>query len=455
MLLDFMEIPQSKSNMYMYIYSEIKNAVFGGIIKSGERLPSIRQASKELKVSRTTVENAYLRLCIEGIAESEPQRGYYICDIAHTFEKKKEVKEEKYIPEYDFSSQKIDPVSADTSLWCKNIRAALTDSRSLISYGDAQGEYELRAALSEYAFKARGVKAKPENIIIGAGVGTLLNILCGLTGTKIKAGIENSGFKQAEMIFSDYGIPCEILKSDSSGAKPQEIGEDINVLFLLPSSLSKISVSAITARRNAFSRWVNEGENRLIIEDDYNGELRYTARALGAFQGKTPEKTVYIGSFSKLLLPSVRIAYMVLPDFLALKFKERCKYHNQTCGKTEQTALCNYIKSGALEKHLRRLRKLYNSKSKIMLEEIKKRRDVFKSCTLFESSLTVEVETVLGEDSEKICKYALNKGVSVSPAKKRGCIRLSFAGIETENIVSGIERLYNILKNYVEITVGL
>ena len=91
---------------------------------------------------------------------------------------------------------------------------------------------------------------------------------------------------------------------------------------MIPSRLAKISITGLSSRRNAVADWVNAENGRLIIEDDYNGELRRSARAVCAFQSKCPEKTVYIGSFSKLLLPSVRIAYMALPASLAEKFTE-------------------------------------------------------------------------------------------------------------------------------------
>lgn len=451
MIIDFIKLDlKTDSCLYNTVYKSIKEAVNQGVIKKNERLPSIREAASQLEVSRTTIENAYAKLCIEGIAESRPQKGYYIIGKANTAEKSSAIitKDESGI-KYDFSSRRIDTGAADTENWKRLIRSVLRDSDVLTSYGTPQGEVQLRKALASYTYKARGVYAKPENIVIGAGIGPLLNILCGIMGRNITVGIENGSFKEAENIFSDYGIKTISLKSDSNGALTEELDKNkCDVLFLLPSALSKISITGISNRRNQFVKWANAQKNRYIIEDDYNGELRYTARTLPAFQAKLSDKCIYIGSFSKLLLPSVRIAYMVLPDSLAEIFKNKMKFYNQTCGKTEQLALTEYIIGGNLEKHLRRLRRLYYNKSVVLLKELKKHTDIFKEINLFETSLTVEVKTNLNAPSGDICQKCSQKGIRVMSCGKSGCIRLCFAGINQKDIAIAIKELSDIIRKY-------
>lgn len=450
MLLQFTDLTLAeKGELYHTLYTYIKNAVANGLIKKGEKLPSIREAAAQLNVSRTTVENAYMRLCIEGYVESLPQRGYFIIGAP-----KRENKESLEPPakkkkiEYDFSSRRVDERASDTDLWKKLVRSVLWDSGELISYGDAQGEPGLRLALADYSYKARGVVTTADNIIIGAGVGPLLNILCGLLGRNITVGFENGGFFEAERIFTDYGIATMHLPSDSQGATKKGIVDaDPNILFLLPSALSKISPAALSNRRNFFSSWVKEKNTHLIIEDDYNGELRYNARSTPSFQGKCPENTVYIGSFSKLLLPSVRIAYMVLPDFLKKKFEELSRPYNQTCGKIEQLALEKYIVSGALEKHLRRLRRLYYSKSKLLYTELERNLSSFRSANLFEASITAEIKTDLNVESRTLCEITLENGVRIMESGEKGCFRLCFAGIPEEKIPAAIDKLNKIFGN--------
>lgn len=448
MLLNFTDITLStKGQLYFELYNQIKKAVADGILKKGEKLPSVREAASQLGVSRTTVENAYTRLCIEGIAESLPQRGYYIIGLP----KSQYTAPTVNIPQpkilYDFSSRLVDAASSDTDLWKKLVRSVLWDSGELNSYGDPQGELCLRKALADYSYKARGVTTSAHNIVIGAGVGPLLNILCGLIGRDITVGFENDGFEVARRIFSDYGITTFNLDSDGAGATEKSlIDTNPDILFLLPSALSKISPTALSGRRNYLSSWLND-KNRLVIEDDYNGELRYTAHSIPAFQRKAPHRTVYIGSFSKLLLPSVRIAYMVLPDFLAERFGSLSKIYNQTCGKIEQLTLEKYIVTGALEKHLKKLRRLYYTKSQLLIRKLEENLEYFKSATLFESPLTVSITLTRKIEPEKFMVECYKKGLRIAKIKDNSTLMLCFAGIATEKIENGVNLLNIILKN--------
>lgn len=448
MILDFIKCDLSEDNcLYKSVYNQIKNAINRGVIEIGEKLPSVREASSQLGISRTTVENAYAQLCIEGIAESRPQKGYYIIGKAKPPNDTPFSKSiSSHNIKYDFSSRRIDISCADTETWRRLIRSVLRNSDVLTSYGDPQGEYELRKALATYTYKARGVITKPDNIIIGAGIGPLLNILCGVIEKNKTIGIENGSFKEAETIFSDYGIKTVSLKTDSNGAVISEIEQSqTDILFLMPSTLSRISITGISNRRNSFIKWANGDKSRYIIEDDYNGELRYTARTLPAFQGKLPHKCIYIGSFSKLLLPSVRIAYMVLPDSLINIFKEKMAYYNQTCGKTEQIALTEYINCGSLEKHLRKLRRVYYFKSQLLIKELQKYPDIFKKIKLLETSLSVFVQTSLKTESGEICRICEKNGIKIMATSTLGEIKLCFAGINQAELSDSIKHLYKVL----------
>lgn len=448
MLFDFISLDRSgKDCLYETLYYNIKDAVNCSVIKKGDKLPSVRDASRQLQVSRTTVENAYNKLCIEGIAESVPQKGYYILEAkiqAVNIEKEKNDEEKKI--KYDFSGRMIDTRVADTKIWKKLIRQVLNESFELNSYGDYKGEKILRDALMDYAYKMRGVKARSENIIVGAGIGPLLNILCSVLDKNITVGFENGGFNTAKSIFEEYGIKTVKLNSDKNGAIIEDILKNhIDVLFLLPSALQKISINALSNRRNEYALWAKQN-NKIIIEDDYNGELRYTARTIPSFQSKLPENCVYIGSFSKLLLPSVRIAYMVLPNSLSEKLNLKKYTINQTCGKIEQLALEKYITGGAMEKHLRRLRRMYYNKSKQLLEALKSEEKYCRGITLYETSLTVELNTGTNLSSKEICKMAQAVGVRVMESEKRGCIKIGFGGIAENDIEEGIKQFYKIFQ---------
>ena len=122
MLLDFIDLKKGNGAVYMELYNQINSAIESGVIKKGEKMPSIREAASQLLVSRTTVENAYLRLCIEGTAESLPQRGYYIRQGEKRFTAKPEKTPDKQRCRYDFSGRSIDITAAETEFWQKTVR---------------------------------------------------------------------------------------------------------------------------------------------------------------------------------------------------------------------------------------------------------------------------------------------------------------------------------------------
>ena len=182
-------------------------------------------------------------------------------------------------------------------------------------------------------------------------------------------------------------------------------------------------------------------EDGLILEDDYNGELRYTARPIPALQGSGRERVVYLGSFSKLLLPSVRISYMVLPPSLLTRYAPRARAYNQTSSKVEQLALADYIREGQLERHLRRMRKLYLLKSRQLQESIRKELGKTVPMALLETALAVVIQVPGARD---IAERAAQKGIRVFPVGE-DLLRLGFAGIPLDRISRGMEELARVM----------
>ncbi|MDO5602605.1 MAG: PLP-dependent aminotransferase family protein [Oscillospiraceae bacterium] len=439
MLYDFLVLNKNSAvPLYEQLYTGLKQGVETGRLPPGERLASIRQAAGELSLSRTTVETAYARLCLEGYAEARPQSGYRVRGILPRPQAAAETA--AFLPRYDFSTSSIGPDAADLQNWKRLMRAVLADSGAVVSYGDAQGEAALRRALSSYAFSARGVLAEPENIFIGAGVGPLLHLLCPLFSSRLPVWMEASGFFQAEQIFFDYGFPVQ------TGGASFCLPNTPAIVMELPSLRPRETPVAVSARRTALHTWAQAEEQHYVIEDDYNGELRYRTRPLPAFQGLCPDKTIYLGSFSKLLLPSVRIAYMVLPPPLAQKARARLAMLNQTAGKTEQLALAEYIRTGLLEKHLRRLRRLYAQKSQLIAEALDKTFGAAIQYTLRETYLSFSVTLAAACTGETLEKLAREHQIlcRAQPPAPSGLPRvaLGFSGIPAASIPAGVSALY-------------
>lgn len=453
MIFDFIEIDKNlKTPIYQQLYDNIKSAIECGGLKKSSKLPSIRKLSNDLKVSKTTIENAYNQLCIEGYIKNKPQKGYYVeadINLISINKANHSIKNEKNIQkiyQYDFGSRKIDYSSTLTD-WKKAVKNILNKEYLLNSYGEHQGEFLLRKALEKYSFTVRGVNSSVENIVIGAGTQSLLYILCGLIGINKIVALEKGAFIQAEQIFRDFGYKIKYYISDDSGIDINSLKKINPDIVLINPNFNVINgMNTTINRRIELINWCKQN-NCLIIEDDYNGELRYITRPVHCIQSFDAENTVYIGSFSKILLPSVRIGYMVLPEKLNILYAKRSLNYNQTASKTEQLALSEYINQGLLEKHLRKLRRQYAEKSKIMISAINK---IFKDETYFvfnETALNIMVKYKKDLDKEKLYELCESNQININKCNSENFdFILSFSGIADENIENGLNELNKLIK---------
>ncbi len=255
--------------------------------------------------------------------------------------------------------------------------------------------------------------------------------------------MEEPGFLQAEQIFSDCGLSVLQLPADENGIRMGALERSgARLLFVSPSNRVRTGTSLPMGRRSELLNWARE-TGAIIIEDDYNGELRYNARPIPAMQSMAGgESIVYIGSFSKLLLPSVRIGYMVLPENLLERYRARASRYNQTASKIEQLALSGYVKSGQLERHLRRLRKLYAAKSTALIKALKSAFGDSVDILLEETFLYLILDVKTGLMSQELCALAAEKGVRTMPPQEgTSRIRLGFAGIPLGEIGAAVDCL--------------
>lgn len=452
MIFDFIEINKNlRIPIYQQLYDNIKSAIECGGLKKDTKLPSIRKLSSDLKVSKTTIENAYNQLCIEGYIKNKPQQGYYVEADINLFSTNKvnpTIKNEESnqkIYKYDFGSRKIDYNSTLTD-WKKAVKNILNKEYLLKSYGEHQGEFVLRKALEKYSFSVRGVNSTAENIVIGAGTQSLLYILCGLIGINKTIAIEKGAFIQAEQIFKDFGYDIDYYSSDENGIDINSLKRIKPDIVLINPNFNIINgMNTTINRRIELINWCKEN-NCLIIEDDYNGELRYITRPVHCIQSFDIENTVYIGSFSKILLPSVRIGYMVLPEKLISLYSNRLFNYNQTASKTEQLALSEYMHQGLLEKHLRKLRRQYAERSKIMTSAL---NNIFKdeiSWVFNETALNIMVKYKSDLDKSKLYELCEENEININKSNSENFdFILSFSGIADENIEEGLEKLNNLI----------
>lgn len=429
---------------YLELYEHYKNLILSGMLEPGAKLPSVRRCSLELSLSRTTVENAYAVLAAEGYITAKPQSGYFVSDLLIENERKSVAVVKNYKPQkdciYDMVTVAADKESFDFALWRRYIKSALRQDTRLLSYGDSMGEADLRVAIAKYVNEQRGVVGTADNIIVSAGTQSLLSILCVLLSEKEKVAFLGFDFPKGRTVFEDYKKHVTVL---SNGFDEQILNEcKASILYVSP---SHIDSSGSVLQMNERARIVEYARkaNCLVIEDDYNSEFRYASHPMLSLQGLDGGKNVvYIGTFSRLLLPSIRIGFMVLPQELCEKYKKRASLYNQTASKAEQIALCQYITDGHLLSRIKRQRRNYSSKS----EHICRRgNEILKGIALVtqcEAAYLVKIKSLTNIGSEQIAVNALQNGVKVRPIENEpGTVLLSCAGFDIEKTDDMLEKL--------------
>ncbi|MCM1183979.1 MAG: PLP-dependent aminotransferase family protein [Roseburia sp.] len=351
MNLDF---NSGQSTRYLQVYDYYKEMIVNGRLPENTKMPSIRRCAQQLGLSRTTIETAYLCLAADGYIISRPQSGYYVTGRSHksrviTPERKRETEKQVL---YNFTSNNVDADSFDFNLWRRYIKSTLRQDGRMLTYGEPQGEYELRETICNYVINKRNAVCRPENIVIGAGSQALMNILCPLIRQRHSVCFQDMHFAQGMVIFEDYGFSLEAQR------------ENARILYMTPSHMTTPEEVMSVERRLTLLKEC-AAHDRLIIEDDYDNEFRYFNKPIPCLQGLAGgENVVYLSTFSKLLLPSIRLSFMILPDSLLPLYEAKKALYNQTASKSEQLALCQFLRDGHLDGQIRKLKRLYAGKAR-------------------------------------------------------------------------------------------
>ncbi|MBP3487541.1 MAG: PLP-dependent aminotransferase family protein [Roseburia sp.] len=418
----------AKAPLYEKIYEHIKREIVGGKIATGEKLPSTRRLAGNLAVSRSTVEMAYDQLLAEGYIQSQPCRGFFVCDIAQLYRlgtadmqtPAEEERESGEACEVDFSPYAIDTGSFPYNIWRKISRNVLMDDREeLLLAGDGQGEYGLRSEIAGYLHQARGVNCSPSDVILGAGNEYLEILLAQLLGGERTILMENPGYPQAYRTFCNMGYQVKTVAATEQGLNVQTV-RDVSpeLVYIMPSHQFPLgSVMPLKARLELLA-WAAEKPERYLIEDDHDSEYRYRGKPIPSLQSVDGQgKVIYLGTFSKSIAPSLRISYMVLPPQLMERYRENCGFYSTTVPRMLQDILKEFIRDGHFERHLNKMRGVYRSRHDFLLGELKKRGWVRKvSGDHAGLHVLVEVDTTLTE--EELCKRARMQGVAVSGLKE-------------------------------------
>jgi GntR family transcriptional regulator/MocR family aminotransferase len=341
---------------------DLREAVRGGRLKPGTRLPSSRTLAADLGVARNTVAHAYAQLVAEGWFEAQRGRGTSVArDLPEaTLSTPPDAGEPP--PRYDLRPGVPDVAGFPRDAWTGAYRRALLSAPpESLGYGDPLGHPRLRAALAAYLGRARGVRTTAGQIVICNGATHGLSMLAAaLSRTRgASVAMESHCFPIYRRVAVRQGLSVTPLPLDGDGARVDLLGEtSAAAVVLTPAHQFPTGVPLSPPRRAQVLEWAR-ATGGVVVEDDYDGEFRYDQTRIGALQADDPEHVVYLGSLSKALAPGLRIGWMAVPSRWLdplLWVRQGSDLHP---GVGEQLGLAEYIECGDFDRHLRAARLRY------------------------------------------------------------------------------------------------
>ena len=434
----------SKRPYYLQLYDYIKNAIISGEVQFGEKLPSLRSLAKSLKLSITTINLAYSQLLVEGYIYSKQSSGYFVGNIAiNDINTKKDIFSKASTDSTTSTTEELracfdvntdfEQTSSQNSLlpsqydlscfdfnkWKKCSNKILTEHpHLLLSESEPQGEYALRLEISKYLYRARGVTCSPSQVVIGAGTQQITSQLS-LLLSKLSIShvtVEDPCYLPVKNIFRDRGFALNSVAISASGIDMRKLKTNVkSAVYVCPSNQFPTGAVMPIGKRYELLEWANKN-NSIIIEDDYDSELRYFGKPIPALKGlDINNNVVYLGSFSSTLFPAIKISYMVLPERLSAVFEQLKNDYTQTCSKAEQLTLALFMELGYYQINIKKLRNLYSQKLQTVLNFVNRSaKNLITPVNTF-SGINMILTVNSPKSAEILCSEASEIGISVAP----------------------------------------
>ena len=413
----------SSTPLYVQLYQSIKSDITTGAIKAGERLPSLRSLSQSLGISITTVQLAYNQLLVEGYTVSRPQSGYYVSQTFHAgpgFSSSADISIAKNFSEDKDDSPYIhDSCCFDFNKWKKCSSAVFNQYADRLLYeSDPQGEKILRSEISKYLYSSRGVKCSPKQIVIGAGTQQITGQLCRILD-KLEishVSLESPGYLPVQNMFRDNGFAISHIPVHKDGIDISRLPVNISsAVYVSPSNQFPTGAVMPAGRRYQLLEWAKTNDS-IIIEDDYDSELRYFGKPVPALQSlDSTDSVVYLGSFSSTLFPAIKISYMVLPPAIIGIFDQIRGRYTQTCSKAEQLTLALFMEKGFYNTGIKKLRNLYSQKLQASLLALSRYGHGKVKAVDTQSGINLILRIRSSKNAEELCSIAKSIGVHMVP----------------------------------------
>ncbi|MDZ7277805.1 PLP-dependent aminotransferase family protein [Pantoea eucrina] len=368
----------------------LRQAIVSGHLRHGQRLPSSRQLALDLALSRVTVEAAYAQLESEGYLQRHAGRGTFVLiDVvpptparlpqpAPAFSRRGQQVlatggcQDPPFP-HAFAAGSPELRAFPHGQWQRiSHQVQRTLGSRAMGYGDPLGYAPLRQAVADYLALARGVRCSAEQIVILTSSQQALQLLAMLfldSGDSV--WLEEPGYPGARNAFVAAGATCRAMPLDSEGAVPLE--GSAKLVYLTPGHHYPSGTAMSLARRLQWLNWAQQQQSWLI-EDDYNGEFHFDERPAPALQSlRVESRVICLGTFSKTLFPSLRLAWMVLPTALVAPLGRARSVMDGHSALLPQAVTAEFLQQGYFASHLRLMRQLYHSRRDRLLQELNTR----------------------------------------------------------------------------------
>lgn len=346
---------------YLQLYRQIRDDIIAGVYENGCKLPSKRLLAEETGTSIITTEHAYSLLCDEGYAEAKQRIGFIV--IFRKADGFFSSGESDDFSAHDYSL--TEGVTFPFSVYAKAARKVLTEcGEAVLSRTPGKGCNELRQAISRYLAASRGIKAKPEQIIIGSGAEYIYRLIIEMLGRDRKFAIEDPSYEKIGQVYDQAGVYYEKLALGKDGIESEALlKSDAEILHVSPYRSYPSGVTASASKRHEYIRWA-EKNNRIVIEDDYESEFSISTKPEETlFEHTKMGNVIYLNSFSMTVASGVRTGYAVLPEQLLPRFEEKVSFYSCTVPTFDQLILAELIASGAFERHINRTRRARRKKA--------------------------------------------------------------------------------------------
>lgn len=469
--------PTSGTPLHRQIYEGVRHAILSGGLAPGTRLASTRSTAADLTVSRTTVTSAFAQLMAEGYLVGRVGSGTRVSDAlpdppmladAPRVSAARTGTQRTLLPRRRLDDPGFGPPSeAARPLWPANPCVAAFPTREWarrlarewgssatchLEYGGPQGDRRLRDAIAAYVARARGVRCVRDQVVIVSGAQQAF-FLCAhlLLDSSDSVWMEDPGYPFARRALESTGarivpVPIDACGLDvMSGLQRQPKPK---LVYVTPSHQCPLGVAMTVARRLELLQFARRA-NAWVLEDDYDSEYRYRSRPLPALQSlDRDDRVIYVGSFSKTLLPSVRLGFLVLPAQLVETFANARTVIDRHSPSVEQAVLATFISDGSFERHIRRMRAMYMERRDVLLQSLRDemRGDIQVSDA--DAGLYVTGWLRQGVSEKAVVAAAAERGVDTLPISSfyqrppvRGGLVLGYGAYPPAAIRDAVERL--------------